>query len=107
MHHEIVLSTLKKASSTFDAPTLLRDLSNDYLLLCPKRKAYWARTDGAAELFCNPNICFNHASIHNNSADQALSRANGKRKSGVNIVLLTKQQKKLLIADMNSIIITS
>ena len=107
MHHALVFSTSTKPLSALDASTWLQELANDYLFLCPISEASWLKVGYAAELICDPNIDFDYTAILKNSAFQTLRTAAGNRHLDVNIFPVDGRRKKILIADMDSTIITS
>ena len=90
------------------------DASNGWLIwlafppFCNRHtNANWLDPGCAAEIMCQPNNIFTTKHTNNNPNFQALRDAAAARHLDVNIVPTIKRQKKLLIADMDSTIITS
>jgi phosphoserine phosphatase len=75
--------------------------------LHPDDKAGWLDIPYAAEIMCQPGASFAAEHINNDDAFQALRDAAAVRHLDVNIVPAVGRRKKLLIADMDSTIITS
>ena len=114
MHYALVFSTSTQPKRTenwsarkLDASAWLADLSRHFAFLQPNPNANWLDTGCAAEIRCQPDNSFNIKRTTNNSDFRALRDAAAARYLDVNIVPATGRPKKLLIADMDSTIITS
>ena len=90
-----------------DASEWLADLVGLSAFLQPYTYLSWLEPGYAAEIICQPGDSFNLDYPKKNSDFQALRDAAAARHLDVNIVSATDRQKKLLIADMDSTIITS
>ena len=106
-HHPLNQRTLKVVSGKNDASKWLADLVDLYAFLQPNTNANWLDPGCAAEIICQPNNIFTTKHTNNNPNFQALRDAAAARHLDVNIVPTIERQKKLLIADMDSTIITS
>ena len=114
MHYALVFSTSTQptsieswSASKIDASAWLADLSGHFAFLQPFTNVNWLNPGCAAEIMCHPGNSFTTDQANNNSEFQALRDAAAARHLDVNIVPTTERQKKLLIADMDSTIITS
>ena len=114
MHHALVFSTSTQSTSIeswsaskLDASAWLADLNGHFAFLQPYTNVNWLDPGCAAEIICQPDKGFTKEHTNNNSDFQALRDAAAARHLDVNIVPTTERQKKLLIADMDSTIITS
>ncbi len=107
MHYAIVFSTSKHSTLNCSATKWLEDLVYDCLFLKPTGEAYWLNEGSAAELICQPESIFSSTNLLNKAAFQALRNAAAARHLDVNIISLIRRRKKLLVADMDSTIITS
>ena len=114
MHHALVFSTSTQSTSIeswsaskLDASAWLADLNGHFAFLQPYTNVNWLDPGCAAEVMCQPDDSFTTEHTNNNSDFQALRNAAAARHLDVNIVPTTERQKKLLIADMDSTIITS
>ena len=114
MHYALVFSTSTQptciesgSASKLDASAWLADLVGLFAFLQPDTNVNWLDPGRAAEIICRPDSSFTAEHKNNNPNFQALRNAAATRYLDVNIVPTTKRQKKLLIADMDSTIITS
>jgi phosphoserine phosphatase len=113
MHYALVFSTSKlpvldsSPTNNDDASTWLSDLTSFFAFLYPDGKATWLDNGCAAEIICHPSASFAAAHINKDAAFQTLRNAAAARQLDVNIVPAIGRRKKLLIADMDSTIITS
>ena len=114
MHYALVFSTSKQPksikscfASKLDASAWLADLNGHFAFLQPYTNVEWLDPGCAAEIMCEPDKNFVTDHTSNNSDFQALRDAAAVRHLDVNIVPTIERQKKLLIADMDSTIITS
>ena len=114
MHYALVFSTSTQPTliesesvSNLEASTWLADLVGLFAFLQPYTNVNWLDPGCAAEIMCHPDNSFTIEHINKNPSFQALRDAAATRHLDVNIVPTTKRQKKLLIADMDSTIITS
>ena len=107
MHHALVFSTSKHTSGDGDAASWLADLANDFAFLHPLGTPYWLHPGYAAELLCQPDSGFAAKDVQHNSAFQTLRGLAADKQMDVNIVPLNRRRKQILIADMDSTIITS
>ena len=107
MHHALVFSTSKHSPVDGDAASWLADLADAFAFLYPSDAPYWLHQDHAAELLCQPDDGFEAKNLPNNNAFQALRRRAADKQLDVNIVPADRRRKQILIADMDSTIITS
>jgi phosphoserine phosphatase len=107
MHHALVFSTSKHSFSDGDAASWLDDLADDYTFLHPLDAPYWLHQGYAAELLCQPDDGFEARNLQHNEAFQTLRRHAADKQLDVNIVPANRRRKQILIADMDSTIITS
>ena len=114
MHYALVFSTSTEPTSiergspgNVDASKWLAELLGLSAFLQPYTNANWLDPGCAAEIICQPENIFTTKHADKNSNFQALRDAAAARFLDVNIVPTTERQKKLLIADMDSTIITS
>ena len=114
MHYALVFSTSTQSTnieswsaSKLDASAWLADLSGYWAFLQPHADVNWLDPGLAAEIMCQPGNSFTAEHINNNSDFQALRDVAAARHLDVNLVPTAQRQKKLLIADMDSTIITS
>jgi len=107
MHHALVFSTSKHPSSDDDAASWLADLADDFAFLNPLGAPYWLHQGHAAELLCQPYDVFEAKNLQHSDAFQTLRRRAADKRLDVNIVPANRRRKQILIADMDSTIITS
>ena len=107
MHHALVFSTSKHPSSNDDVAAWLAGLADDFAFLRPLDAPYWLHQGYAAELLCQPKGNFNAEDLQHNDAFQILRRRAADKQLDVNIVPANRRRKQILIADMDSTIITS
>ena len=114
MHYALVFSTSTEPTNIengspgkIDASEWLADLVGLSAFLQPYTNANWLDPGCAAEILCQPNNIFTTNHTNNNPNFQALRDAAAARDLDVNIVPTIERRKKLLIADMDSTIITS
>ena len=106
MHHALVFSTSKHPSGD-DAAAWLGDLADDFAFLRPLDAPYWLHQGYAAELLCQPKGNFKAEDLQHNDAFPILRRRAADKQLDVNIVPANRRRKQILIADMDSTIITS
>ena len=107
MHHALVFSTSKHPSSDGDAESWIADFADDFAFLNPVDAPHWLHQSHAAELLCQPDDSFEAKNLQHNKAFQTLRRRVADKRLDVNIVPTARRRKKVLIADMDSTIITS
>jgi phosphoserine phosphatase len=118
MSHAIVFSTSEKyvsCKSTLRSKNKNSETANFWLKrfwfelqpFYPQGKAQWLHYGLAAEIVCKPDESFNISKALNTDAFLALRARASVENIDVNIVALEERRKKLLIADMDSTIITS
>jgi phosphoserine phosphatase len=107
MHHALVFSTSKHSSDDGDAASWLANLVDDFTFLHPLGEPYWLHQDYAVELLCQPDDGFNTKILRYNNAFQKLRRRAADKQLDVNIVPTDRRRKQILMADMDSTIITS
>ena len=114
MHFAIVFSTSKlletgnySFADNHDATEWLSSLASFFTFLQPIGSAYWLDPGYAAEIICEPDVNFTSLHINKNATFQSLRKAAASRQLDVNIVPAIGRQKRLLIADMDSTVITS
>jgi phosphoserine phosphatase len=118
MSHAIVFSTTKKHTpykSTLQSKNKSLETANSWLerykhylhSFHPKGNANWLHHGLAAEIICKPPDSFKVSEAHKTGAFLALRQKASLQEIDVNIVELRERRKKLLIADMDSTIITS
>ena len=107
MHHALVFSTSKHPFGNDDAAAWLADLADDFAFLSPLDAPYWLHQGYAAELLCQPEGSFKAEDLQHNDAFQTLRRRAANIQLDVNIIPTKRRRKQILIADMDSTIITS
>jgi phosphoserine phosphatase len=107
MHHALVFSTSKHPFGNDDATAWLAGLADDFAFLRPLDAPYWLHQGYAAELFCQPRGNFKAEDLQHNNAFQRLRRRAADKQLDVNIIPANRRRKQILIADMDSTIITS
>jgi phosphoserine phosphatase len=107
MHHALVFSTSKHPFGNDDAAAWLAELADDFAFLSPLDAPYWLHQGYAAELLCQPEGSFKAEDLQHNDAFQTLRRRAANRQLDVNIIPTKRRRKQILIADMDSTIITS
>ena len=107
MHHALVFSTSKHPFGNDDAAAWLADLADDFAFLSPLDAPSWLHQGYAAELLCQPKGNFRAEHLQHNDAFQTLRRRAANIQLDVNIIPTKRRRKQILIADMDSTIITS
>ena len=107
MHHALVFSTSKHHSPADKASRWLAELADHYGFLHPSGPARWLHQGYAAEIACQPEAGFNAKDVQRNPAFQTLRSRAADKGLDVNIVPVDGRRKQILIADMDSTIITS
>ena len=107
MHHALVFSTSKHSSGDGDAASWLANFADDFAFLHPLDAPRWLHQGHAAELHCQPDDSFETKNLLRNNDFQTLRRRAADKQLDVNIVPADRRRKKILIADMDSTIITS
>ena len=107
MHHALVFSTSKHSSGDGDAASWLADFADDFAFLHPLDAPCWLHQGHAAELLCQPDDSFETKNLQHNKDFQTLRRRAADKQLDVNIVPADRRRKQILIADMDSTIITS
>ena len=106
MHHALFFSTSKHSPVDGDAASWPADLADAFAFLYPSDAPYWLHQDHAAELLCQPDDGFEAKNLPNNNAFQAFRHHAADKQLDVNIVPANRRRKQILIADMDSTIIT-
>ena len=107
MHHALVFSTSKHSSGDGGAASWLADFADDFAFLHPLNAPCWLHQGYAAELLCQPDDSFETKNLQHNNDFQTLRRRAAEKQLDVNIVPADQRRKQILIADMDSTIITS
>ena len=107
MHYALVFSTSKHSFGHGDAASWLADLADDLAFLNPLNTPYWLHQGHAAELLCQPDNSFDAKNLQHNNAFWTLRRRAANKQLDVNMVPADRRRKQILIADMDSTIITS
>ena len=118
MSHAIVFSTsekyvsckrtLRSKNKNLDTATFwLERFQLELQPFYPQRNAQWLHYGLAAEIICKPEESFTISEALNTDSFLALRTRASVENIDVNIVALQERRKKLLIADMDSTIITS
>ena len=107
MHHALVFSTSKHFSGDGDAASWLANLVDDFTFLHPLGEPYWLHQGYAVEMLCQPDDGFDTKILRYNNAFQILRRRAADKQLDVNIVPTDRRRKQILMADMDSTIITS
>ena len=107
MHHALVFSTSKHPSGDGDAASWLANFANEFAFLRPLDAPFWLHQGHAAELLCQPDNSFETKNLQRNKDFQTLRRRAADKQLDVNIVPADRRRKQILIADMDSTIITS
>ena len=118
MSHAIVFSTsekyvsckrtLRSKNKNLDTATFwLERFQLELQPFYPQRNAQWLHYGLAAEIICKPEKSFKIGKALNTDSFLALRTRTSVENIDVNIVALQERRKKLLIADMDSTIITS
>jgi phosphoserine phosphatase len=107
MHHALVFSTSKHSLGDGDAASWFADLAGDFAFLHPLDAPHWLHQDYAAELLCQPDSNFEAKKLQHNKAFQKLRRDAAGKQLDVNVAPADRRRKQILIADMDSTIITS
>jgi len=106
MHYALVFSTSKQPSSTSDAASWLAKLADHYGFLQPAETPHWLHQGYAAQLICDPDVSFNVTSPTHNPEFRTLRSHAAELGLDVNIIPFAGRRKQMLIADMDSTIIT-
>ena len=101
-------STLRSKNKNLDTATFwLERFQLELQPFYPQRNAQWLHYGLAAEIICKPEESFTISEAINIDSFLALRTRASLENIDVNIVALKERRKKLLIADMDSTIITS
>ena len=107
MHYALVFTTSKAKTSDQTALAWLRDFTNSFAFLNPENNASWLAPGVAAEIICAPTDTQNYPDMMRSPAFQALRHQADKAAIDVNVVPIKNRRKAILMADMDSTIITS
>lgn len=107
MHYALVFSTSKAKTSDQTASAWLTDFTAACAFLNPESDASWLAPGAAAEIICAPTNPQNYPDMMHSPAFQALRNLADEAAIDVNLVPVENRQKTILMADMDSTIITS
>jgi len=107
MHYALVFSTSKAKATTDTAADWLKQFAEFFAFLNPQDAAKWLSKGSAAEITCAPNIDHAYPEILHSAAFASLRQHADSAAIDVNLVPLDNRRKAILIADMDSTIITS
>ena len=107
MHHALVFSTSKQSSGDGDAASRLANFANDFAFLHPLDAPCWLLKGNAAGLLCQLDDSFETKNLQHNNDSQTLRRRAAEKRSDVNNVPADWRRNQILIADIDSTIITS
>ena len=107
MHYALVFSTSKVKAVNQTAAQWLKGLAGSYAFLNPQNNATWLAPNMAAEVTCIATDDLLSGSILKNRAFLALRESADSAGIDVNLVPAKNRRKSILIADMDSTIITT
>ena len=107
MHYALVFSTSKVKAVNQTAAQWLKRLAGSYAFLNPQNNATWLAPNIAAEVTCIATDDLLSRSILKNRAFLALRESADSAGIDVNLVPAKNRRKSILIADMDSTIITT
>jgi phosphoserine phosphatase len=107
MHYALVFSTSKAKTSDQTASAWLKDFTTSFTFLNPENNASWLTPGMAAEIICAPTDTQNYPDMMHSPAFQSLRHQADDADIDVNLVPVENRRKTILIADMDSTIITS
>lgn len=107
MHYALVFSTSKAKTSDQTASAWLTDFTAACAFLNPESDASWLAPGTAAEIICAPTDTQNYPDMMHSPAFQALRNLADEAAIDVNLVPVENRRKTILMADMDSTIITS
>ena len=107
MHYALVFSTSKVKAVNQAASQWLKGLAESFAFLNPQNNAVWLAPNMAAEVICLASDDLLSGNILKNRAFLALRRQADSAGIDVNLVPAKNRRKSILIADMDSTIITT
>ena len=107
MHYALVFSTSKVKAADQPASHWLDVFAESFAFLNPQNSAAWLAPGMAAEIICQPGNDQITEGILHSQAFLALRQHAGAAGIDVNVVPADNRRKAILIADMDSTIITS
>jgi phosphoserine phosphatase len=107
MHYALVFTTSKAKTSDQTASAWLKDFTTSFAFLNPENKASWLSPAVAAEIICAPTDTQNYPDMMHSPAFQSLRHQADDADIDVNLVPVENRRKTILMADMDSTIITS
>ena len=107
MHYALVFSTSKAKTNDQATSAWLKDFTASFALLNPENNASWLAPGAAAEIICAPTDTQNYPDMMHSPAFQSLRHQADKAAIDVNMVPVENRRKAILMADMDSTIITS
>lgn len=107
MHYALVFSTSKAKAINQTASQWLKGLAESFAFLNPQNNAVWLEPNMAAEVICLASDDLLSGNILKNRAFLALRRRADSAGIDVNLVPAKNRRKSILIADMDSTIITT
>jgi phosphoserine phosphatase len=107
MHYALVFSTSKAKNGDQTASAWLKDFTASFAFLNPENNASWLAPSVAAEIICAPTDTQNYPDIMHSPSFRALRHEADKTAIDVNVVPVENRRKTILMADMDSTIITS
>ena len=107
MHYALVFSTSKVKAVNQAASQWLKGLVESFAFLNPQNNAVWLAPNMAAEVICLASDDLLSGNILKNRAFLALRRQADRAGIDVNLVPSKNRRKSILIADMDSTIITT
>ena len=107
MHYALVFSTSKTKTSDQTASAWLKDFNASFAFLNPENNASWLAPGVTAEIICAPTDRQNYPNMMHSPAFQVLRQQADEAAIDVNAVPVENRRKAILMADMDSTIITS
>ena len=107
MHYALVFSTSKVKAVNQTASQWLEGLAESFAFLNPQNNAVWLAPNMAAEIICLATDNLLSGNILENRAFLALRQHADSAGIDVNLVPAENRRKSILIADMDSTIITT
>lgn len=107
MHYALVFSTSKVKAVNQTASEWLEGLAESFAFLSPQNNAVWLAPNMAAEIICLTTDNLLSGNILGNRAFLALRQRADSASIDVNLVPTKNRRKSILIADMDSTIITT
>ena len=107
MHYALVFSTSKAKTGDQAASAWLKNFTASFAFLHAKSDASWLAPGAAAQIICAPTDTQDYPDMMHSRAFRALRSQADKAAIDVNLVPVENRQKTILVADMDSTIITS